>query len=52
MSAADRLRLEALARGVADRAINAGAEFQIEPTEADALVSLLGLDIEDGTARA
>lgn len=47
MSAADRMRMRATLRAVADRAINSGADFHIEPQESQALVSLLGLDIED-----
>lgn len=47
MSAADRMRMEASVRAVADRAINTGADFHIEAQESHALVALLGLDIED-----
>ena len=47
MSAADRMRMQATMRAVADRAINTGPDFGINANEADALVSLLGLDIED-----
>jgi hypothetical protein len=47
MNAADRMRVEATVRAVADRAINSGADFEIALPEAAALESLLGLDIED-----
>jgi hypothetical protein len=47
MSAADRMRMQASLRAVADRAIDSGADFQIEPQESHALESVLGLDIED-----
>jgi hypothetical protein len=47
MSAAERLRMQATIRAVADRAISSGADFQIEPQESHALESVLGLDIED-----
>jgi hypothetical protein len=47
MSAADRLRMLAALRAVADRAINSGADFHIERQESHALEAVLGLDIVD-----
>ena len=39
--------VQATLRAVADRAINSGADFHIEPQESHALESVLGLDIVD-----
>jgi len=47
VSAADRLRMQAALRAVADRAIDSGTDFQIEPQESLALEALLGLHIVD-----
>jgi hypothetical protein len=39
--------LQATLRAVADRAVNSGADFHIEPQESHALEAVLGLDIVD-----
>jgi hypothetical protein len=44
--------MQATMRAVADRAVNTGADFQIEPQESHALESVLGLDIEDVRERS
>jgi hypothetical protein len=46
-NSAARPRIQATLRAVADRAVNSGADFHIEPQESHALEAVLGLDIVD-----